>query len=266
MSTIRYLERGNGQPLIFLHGIGGDAQGWHNQLQVFASQYRCIAWNAPGCAGSAPIVNGSGIAQATFADYAHALYDWLCAINATQPILVGHSMGGMVVQEFLVHYPSFAKAVALYGSSPAFGSKVGVWQSAFIRARLSFLDEGATLSQKASELIHSMVAPGADEHELANAIVSMSQVSEEVYRANMQLLTTFDRREHLSHIQAPCLCVVGSADGNAPPPMVEKMAAKIPRASYVVLPNVGHLAHLENPALFNEALRAWLNNLTMTDG
>ena len=64
----------------------------------------------------------------------------------------------------------------------------------------------------------------------------------------------FDERANLGHISVPVLCLAGEHDSNAPPPMMERMAAKIPGARYVCLPGVGHLPNLETPAAFDAAV------------
>ena len=69
---------------------------------------------------------------------------------------------------------------------------------------------------------------------------------------------TFDERANLPNIEVPVLCLVGEHDRNAPPAMMERMAAKIPGARYVCLPGVGHLPNLETPAAFDAAVLALL--------
>ena len=87
------------QPLVFLHGIGGAARGWRAQLDHFGDRYRTIAWDMPGYGGSAPL------ATVSITTLAEALQDFLGQIGATRPILVGHSIGGMIVQQWLVKHP-----------------------------------------------------------------------------------------------------------------------------------------------------------------
>src|SRR5688500_11009778 len=101
--------------LVFLHGIGGAARAWRGQIEAFSARYRAIAWDMPGYGGSAPLPNVSIVALAD------ALRDFLQQVGATKPILVGHSIGGMIVQQLLVSSPDIAGAVVLAQTSPAFG-------------------------------------------------------------------------------------------------------------------------------------------------
>ncbi|MFL5110450.1 MAG: alpha/beta fold hydrolase, partial [Microvirga sp.] len=77
-------------------------------------------------------------------------------------------------------------------------------------------------------------------------------------RAMMLALMGFDLREALPRVTVPALVLAGSRDTNAPAPMMARMAEKIPGAAYVCLEGAGHLAPLERPGEFNEAVAAFL--------
>src|SRR6201996_5530627 len=109
-------------PLLFLHGIGGAARAWRGQIAAFSDRYRAIAWDMPGYGGSAPL---AGVSIATLAD---ALQDFLQQIGTIKPVIVGHSIGGMIVQQWLIKHPREASAVILAQTSPAFGKAEGDWQ------------------------------------------------------------------------------------------------------------------------------------------
>ena len=64
----------------------------------------------------------------------------------------------------------------------------------------------------------------------------------------------FDRREALADLRLPVLCLAGGDDRNAPPAVMQQMAARIAGAEYVCLPDVGHLSHMEAPHAVNPLL------------
>jgi 3-oxoadipate enol-lactonase len=240
-------------PLVFLHGIGGAARAWRGQLAFFGDRYRTMAWDMPGYGGSAPL---PAVSMATLAD---ALRDFLRQVGATKPVLVGHSIGGMIVQQLLTKAPRLASAVVLAQTSPAFGKPDGDWQKSFIDARLGPLDRGETMPSLAPTLVRELAGDDPDPGGMALARECMASVPEATYRATMLALLGFDQREALKHIAVPTLVLSGSRDNNAPAPMMAKMASHIPSATYVELEGVGHLANLERPALFNAALDRFLN-------
>ncbi len=239
-------------PLVFLHGIGGAARAWRGQLEFFRDRYRTIAWDMPGYGGSAPLPTVS------IAALADALQDFLEQVSAEKPILVGHSIGGMIVQQLLARSPRIAGAIVLAQTSPAFGKPEGEWQKAFIEARLGPLDRGETMASLAPTLVRELVgddpAPGG--MELARDC--MASVSEATYRATMLALMGFDLRKTLGNIAVPTLVLSGSKDNNAPATMMAKMATLIPSATYVELEGAGHLVNLERPQAFNAALDQFL--------
>jgi 3-oxoadipate enol-lactonase len=239
-------------PLVFLHGIGGAARAWRGQIEAFSNRYRAMAWDMPGYGGSAPL---PAVSIATLAD---ALQDFLRAVGAAKPILVGHSIGGMIVQQWLTKYPDAAGAIVLAQTSPAFGKADGDWQKEFIGARLGPLDRGETMVSLAPTLVKELVGDDPDVRGMELARDCMAAVPEASYRASMLALLGFDQRNTLKNIAVPTLVLSGSRDKNAPAPMMAKMATYIPSAAYVELEGAGHLVNLERPAAFNVALDSFL--------
>jgi 3-oxoadipate enol-lactonase len=252
---LSYVAAGNPglPPLVFLHGIGGAARAWHGQLDFFKNRYRTIAWDMPGYGGSAPL------ATVSISALADALQDFLQQVRAMKPVLVGHSIGGMIVQQLLAKHPRIASAIVLAQTSPAFGKPDGDWQKAFIEARLGPLDRGETLAALAPSLVKELVGDDPDIGGMELARECMACVPEVTYRATMMSMLGFDQRNALKDIVVPTLLLSGSKDKNAPAPMMAKMAAYIPSARYVELESVGHLANLEHPGIFNAALDSFLS-------
>jgi 3-oxoadipate enol-lactonase len=247
-------------PLVFLHGIGGAARAWRGQLDFFADRYRTIAWDMPGYGGSAPL---SSVSIASLAD---ALQDFLQATGAITPVIVGHSIGGMIVQQLLAKSPRIARAVVLAQTSPAFGKPDGDWQKNFIDARLGPLDRGETLVSLAPSLVKELVGDDPDALGLELARDCMAGVPPATYRATMLALMGFDLRAALKNISVPTLVLSGSRDNNAPAPMMAKMATYIPAATYVEIEGAGHLLNLERPNAFDAALDPFLKaNIAATE-
>jgi 3-oxoadipate enol-lactonase len=240
-------------PLAFLHGIGGAARAWRAQLEFFGDRYRAIAWDMPGYGGSAPL------AAVSIASLADALHDFLQQVGATKPILVGHSIGGMIVQQLLATNSDIAGAAVLAQTSPAFGKPDGDWQKAFLDARLGPLDRGETMVSLAPNLVRELVGDNPDPGGMDLARDCMASIPQATYRATMLALMGFDQRSALGSIAVPTLVLSGSKDKNAPAAMMAKMASYIPSAKYVELEGAGHLVNLERPATFNATLDRFLN-------
>jgi 3-oxoadipate enol-lactonase len=242
-----------GPPLVFLHGIGGAARSFRRQVEFFGDHCYAIAWDMPGYGGSAPLANVSITALAG------ALQQFLRAFQGSvKPILVGHSIGGMIVQQWLSDNPVAAEAAVLAQTSPAFGKPDGDWQKAFIDARLGPLDRGQTLAALAPSLVSELIGDDPDPAGLDLARDCMASVPEATYRAMVRALIGFDLRHALKNIGVPTLVLSGSKDNNAPAPMMAKMATYVPSATYVEIEGAGHLVNLERPDKFNAALDEFL--------
>ena len=239
-------------PLVFLHGIGGAARGWRAQLDAFGDRYYAVAWDMPGYGGSPQLPEVSIPALAA------ALKDFLAQLGATKPVLVGHSIGGMIVQRFLLDYPDLAGAAVLAQTTSAFGSSDGEWQKNFIDSRLGPLDRGETMVTMAPKLVQDLVGDEPSAEGVALARDCMASVKPETYRSSMHAMIGFDLRKELADIKVPTLLLSGSKDNNAPAKTMKKMATFVKGSTYVELDGVGHLANLERPAEFNEVLNDFL--------
>ncbi len=246
--------------LVFLHGIGGTARVWRGQLDAFGDRYRAIAWDMPGYGGSAPLQ------EVSIPALAGALKEFLQQVGAVKPILVGHSIGGMIVQQLLVHDPIIAEYVVLAQTSPAFGRPDGDWQKEFLEARLGPLDRGETMASLAPRVVADLIGEHADPAGIELARECMASVPAASYRAAMTSMLGFDLRKSLRLISVPTLVIAGTKDKNAPAPMVKKMASFIPNATYVELEGVGHLVALEQPKEFNAVLDDFLRMASPASG
>lgn len=250
-----HIEKGKGEVVLFLHGVGGGAYSWMPQINSFSMNYVAAAWNMPGY-GKSPLFGPMSFPA--LADSLEALLDdrgW------EKVHLVGHSMGGMVAQEFAVDRQDRLLSLTLSATSPAFGKPDGDFQKKFVEARLAPLANGKTMTDLATELVETMMSPDADPNGRQLAHDCMADVSAETYRAAVECIVTFEQRANLPKIAVPTLVLAGETDTNAPAPMMEKMAAKIPGARYVCLPELGHLANLEDPQAFDAALSDFLNSV-----
>jgi 3-oxoadipate enol-lactonase len=248
-------RRSESVPVVFLHGMGGGARAWTPQLTTFAAAgFRAVALDLPGYGARAPV------ARMSFDELAADVEAAIAERGLARPVLVGHSLGGMVVQAALRRRPDAYRAAVLVCTSPAFGNPGGEFQQKFVAERLGSLDAGGTMSELAGAIVDGIVGPAPDPAGHALARTVMAATPDSTYRAAVHCLVTFDERANLAHIRVPVLCVAGAHDRNAPAPMMERMAAKIPGARYVCLPEAGHLPNLEAPHAFDAAVLGFLND------
>ena len=236
-------------PVVFLHGIGGGARSFAPQMASFAAAgYQPVALDLMGYGTREPVEALSFEALAEDVEFA------IGEAGLERPVLVGHSMGGMVVQTLLRRAQLDYAAAVLSCTSPAFGNPSGDFQKKFVADRLAPLDAGKTMAQNAAAAADGMMGPAPDPAGRALYIEQYAAVPEATYRAAVKCLVTFDERANLPNISIPILCLAAEHDRNAPPPVLEKLASKIPGAYYICLSGLGHMPNLEAPAAFDGAI------------
>jgi 3-oxoadipate enol-lactonase len=249
--------------LVFLHGIGGLAVGFNPHITYFKQRgLDAVALNQPGY-GHEPI-----IAPYSFESVARVLYQRLSQLPEVPTVLIGHSMGGMLAQTFAVMNSEFGKpidlaALVLAQTSPAFGNSEGKFQQRFIADRIAPLAAGKTMADVAANLVPTMVGQGCAEGTLLECVSMMSQVPAATYQAALGALVQFDARPHLITLTMPVLCLGAEYDKTAPSAVMEKLAAKLPIGEFKNLPGLGHLAPLEDPILFCQAIESFLEKANL---
>lgn len=255
VAGITYLTEGlaAGRPsVVFLHGVGGAARQWGPVLERLGRTRHVVAWDMPGHGGSAPLP------LVTMDALAAALGGFLRALGLTRPVLVGHSLGGMIVQRLLAEAPHAASAVVLAQTSAAFGSREPAWADSFIRDRLGPLDEGRSMAELAPGLVAEMTGDAPDPAGVTLAEACLAHTPDASYRDTIKAMTGFDLRAALPGITVPTLLLAGEKDSAAPVAGMQRMADRIQGARMVVVPGAGHLAHLERPDAFCDALEPFL--------
>jgi pimeloyl-ACP methyl ester carboxylesterase len=109
---MRWEEAGEGPPVVFVHGIPTSPALWRRVVPLVAGA-RCLAWEMVGYGRSIAAGAGRDISVARQADHIQA---WLDAIGVDQAVLVGHDLGGGVVQIAAMHRPGRCAGIVLVNS------------------------------------------------------------------------------------------------------------------------------------------------------
>ena len=249
---VAWREAGSGEPLVFLHGLGGSRTAWGPQLRGMSDRYRCVAWDMPGYGGAAPIV------PLTYAAIAQRLVDLLDTLDIARATLIGLSFGGMHALHTALDHPDRVARLVLADSSPAFGID-GTTRESWIRDRLAPIDAGGTPADAAEAIVDAIThvqLQGAIRQETVGAF---GRISAEGFRAAVMCLPDNDVRARLGEVRSPTLVIVGDHDEETPLSYSQLLADGIPNAELRVLPGAGHLTPAEVPDHFNAALAAFLD-------
>src|SRR5262245_10857853 len=182
------------------------------------------------------------------------------AILAAAPerfALAGLSMGGYISYEILRQAPDRVERLALLDT----GSRADTPERTAARRDLIATAERGGV-RRAQELLMPVLihASRLGERALVDTVLQMAVDTglEAFKRQEAALIGRPDNRPLLASIRCPTLVLVGREDALTPPDLAREIAAGIPGAKLVIIPDCGHLSTLERPEAVNRALRAWL--------
>ena len=264
--TTRYFVAGSGPPLVLLHGDGESAFDWSWTLPILARTRRVYAPDLPGSGDNAKKADVSLASLERFA------LSFLDATGIGRSAVVGSSLGGLVALRLALAEPSRVSALVLVASSglgravnlglsslvvPGYGDLAIAWggttsgaaQRARARARLLFARPGRAPRAWVSEQHRLARTPGFLAAQLAALRAELDPLGQREI-----LLDRLDR------LTMPTLVVWGERDRILPASQARAALARLPKGSLEVIPDCGHLPHIEWPDRFAEALGGFLRD------
>lgn len=241
---IHYEVHGSGPTILLSHGYSSTSRMWDGQVAALKDRYQVIVWDFRGHGESDyptdPALYSEGL---TIGDM-RALLD---RVGADKAIVAGLSLGGYMSLAFHASHPGRVRALMLFDTGPGFKKDEAraKWNETANARAAKFDAEGLKALNQSDEV---KLTRHRDATGLAGAARGMlAQQNDRVIQS-------------LEGIKVPTLVLVGADDTNFLA-ATDYMAAKIKGSTKVVIPNAGHAANLHQPALFNQAVEAFLAKL-----
>jgi 2-hydroxy-6-oxonona-2,4-dienedioate hydrolase len=243
----RWLERGEGDPIVLLHGLMGQMHHWDSVLDGLAEGFRGIAPQLPVFEPALPATSIDALAEWTL--------DFLDELEIGQAVLGGNSLGGHVALAAALHAPARVAGLVLTGSS-------GLFERSFTRG-VPHRPTTEYVREKMEEIFYdrSLVTP-----EWVDAVhTSVLQPATALRVLRFARAAKRDNLEaRLGEIKVPTLIVWGRDDRITPLHVAERFHALIPRSQLIVLRQCGHAPMLERPEAFGAVVRAWWEEMRLT--
>lgn len=242
-----YVERSTGDTkgdLVFIHGAGGTHRHWGYQLQGL-SGVDLYSLDLPGHGRS------EGEAQTSIAGYSEFLLEFLDVLELTRATLVGHSMGGAIIQNLALDHASRVDRLILVGT----GARLRVLPSILEGLLNDF------------EPTVDMMLGTAFSHNAPQELMDLARLEwlanpPEVLHGDFLACDEFDVMERLEEIQCATLVLCGEADQLTPPKYSSFLHQRIAGAMLSIIPDAGHMVMLEQPGLVNHAIEVFLAETT----
>ncbi|MCH7836775.1 MAG: alpha/beta fold hydrolase [Chloroflexi bacterium] len=253
------LHGDSGEPLVLVHGYTGDISDWRHQIPEFSRTHRVLILDLRGHGRSQAPPDRSAYTVPQMSQDVEALAEH---VGLDRYHLLGHSMGGAVVQEIAVRSPQKLLSLTLQDTAHRFNLNadplIAAWRD--LRFRLAETEGMAAVAAMEQPL---PPPPHMPAERLEETKDRLSRMSVDAFIGSWNGLAAWEGTEGGAHnIETPTLIIYGDLDVPLLIKASLKLAQLIPDAAVEVIPETGHSPQWERPALFNAALRRFLEQVT----
>lgn len=261
---VNYVDVGEGEPVIFVHGIAGCWRNWLENIPFFANTHRVLALDLPGF-GDSPMPSW----EISMGNYGRLIHDFCERLGIDRvAALVGNSMGGFISTEAVIDEPQrFDRLVLISAAGVSFAEIQGRHVEAagrIVKAITPFLSGNRRAywtrprgrkfafgqlfrnpNKLRPELLAEQVRPGLQAPGFSDAL---------------EAIWGYDTRERLTEIEIPTLVVWGLNDRIVPIEGALGYHRLIPHSRLEIFERTGHLPMLERPQRFNPLLEEFIES------
>lgn len=240
----KYIEEGEGEVLLLLHGLMGALSNWEEVILEFKSRYKVVIPMLP--IYDLPLLT-TGVKS--LAKFVHKFVKFKKFQNV---IVLGNSLGGHVGLVFVTSHPEFVKALVLTGSSGLYENSFGGSfpkreNYDFIKEKVEFTFYDPATATK--ELVDEVFETVNDR----NKVIRILAMAKSAIRHNMS--------KDLHKIKLPVALIWGKNDRITPPEVADEFHNLLPNSELYWIDKCGHAPMMEQPAEFNQILNKVLEKI-----
>ena len=245
---------GQGEMVLFLHGIGGNKKNWKNNINFFSKNFLTVAWDTRGY-GDSDDYNG----ELDFDNILDDLKKVIDFFKKTRAHIVGLSMGGQIATLFYDKYPNYVKTLTLCDTHFGLSNLSPTEVEKFINLRKKPLLNGKVPKDIAPSVASTLIGDTNNISAYNQLVESMSLLHKESYLKTIESSMRTEHRHIFKNIKVPTLIMVGELDTLTPPSMSKSIMNEIKGSYLKIIPKAGHLINIEEPDIFNQNLIQFLD-------
>lgn len=256
-----YGDRGEGQPIVFLHGAWMSGEAWNEQYDRFGGDYRVVRVDLRGH-GRSGATDRRRYSVGLFADDLERL---VAHLDLADPILCGLSLGNIITQEYLHRHHSTVAAAILGGPARSLppvelppelkrlGPPPGIATSLWLTG------SRATFRSMLRAIRAATGAPwiARSRDVRARAIEAAGAVPRSEFRKIYRALYRYEPPT-LSHVETPTLAIYGQDESSLVKRQGRQVIESVGTGAVASVPDAAHLVNLDNPAAFNDRMATFL--------
>ncbi len=229
--------------VLFIHGAGGGQYTWSYQKAFFEKRFNPIIIELPGHGAS------EGEGEEEIGRYAEHVYSFLNALGLSKVFLVGHSMGGAIVQTLALTHPEVIKGISLVGT----GARLRVFPMILDGIRSDFAES----VRKITQFSYSRNTPS---EMIDRGVADMMRCRPEILYGDFLACDRFDIMAELDKINIPTLIMCGDEDQLTPVKYSQFLLQRIKGSRLEILPGAGHMMMMEAAETFNEKIGEFITH------
>jgi len=254
--TLHYEVHGSPdeQPvLVLINALGTDLRIWDDLISRLEDRFAVIVYDKRGHG-----LSDLGQTPYTIEDHAADLAGLLEHVGVTSATICGLSIGGLIALALCSARPDLIQALVLSNTAHKIGT-ANMWA-----ARIAKVREEGLLPQVNGTMEKWFTGEfrTADNPVFAGVCNMLARQPSEGYVASCAAIRDADYTGIVSTMSVPCLCLSADQDGSTSPEVVKAMADMIPDAEYCLIRNAGHLACMERPDQYADAILAFAEKQT----
>ncbi|MFT6994467.1 MAG: 2-hydroxy-6-oxonona-2,4-dienedioate hydrolase [Maribacter sp.] len=238
----RYTEKGEGTPIVILHGLMGGLSNFHGVTDFFPDKgYKILVPELP--------IYDMPMLQTNVKNFAKYVEEFIQFKGLKDVILLGNSLGGHIGLLHTKMYPKLIKALVITGSSGLYESAMGDGYPKrgdyeFIKKKAQDVFYDPAVATK--EIVDEVFATVNDRVKLVKTLA----IAKSAIRHNMA--------QDLPSMTTPTCIIWGKNDAVTPPDVAELFHELLPDSDLYWIKECGHAPMMEHPQQFNAILDAWL--------
>ena len=238
------------KPLVLVHGFMGGSAQWRLQAPL-SDERELICLDLPGFGQNAQMDPIDSIGE-----FAAWVLETLSERSVEEFDLLGHSMGGMIVQDIVRQAPDRTGRLILYGTGAkgVLPGRFETIETSMARART----EGALATTRRISATWFLDRESAESYSECADIAAQSTLP--AILAGLEAMRDWSGEEHLASIRADTLVIWGDQDRTYAWPMIEQLWVSIKNSNLAVVPGSAHAVHAERAQVFNLLINEFLGD------
>jgi len=263
---LNYIEQGQGDPVIFIHGGSGDYRAWEPQVKLFSANYHAIAYSRRY---SYPNQNQTEPKNFSALTEAEDLAGLITSLKLGRVHLVGASYGGFAALELALNHPEMVRSLVLaeppvhqlirdtLDGEKAYqdfmrqtmNAAAAAFHEGHDREAMKILSNGISGPGRWESLTEEQIAAIMTNARFFKVLTASSDPFPDVPQSK------------LKQLRVPTLIITGETTTTIHRLVTAKLAQLIPNAKSITIPHAGHASNRDNPEKFNEAVREFLGKV-----